>query len=348
MSIVPKRQTYKTRESFKDVKRYPEALQKLKELFATQIISRFDKPLSASTITNYCGKLERLSIECRHHGWDGKYEWLLKPNAVIECIDKSTLSAKKDYISGVVKFLRFVDADQEVISTYLKAMSTFKNAEYDKRRDNMATDKQVDDSLPLDEIMKRIKAFAVKTPEELVDKLIVMLYFSNVLVPRGGDLALLKYCGITKKPRDMNKMFNYVTLDKLGQVVDMVWCHYKTRNTYGDCVRFDFTPEVRAIFNQYVKQYNGQPGEFVFQMRAGQGFTKSNFNDVIQNATERVIGKRMTPNLIRSIIISSYYANGVHSINDDEAFSKRFLHSTGVQKEYLKKNLKGISEDNDD
>jgi len=344
MNPSSRKQTYKTRESFKDVKRNPEAIQALKDLFTHSVISRFDKPLSASTVTNYVGKIERLCIECLGHGWNGDHRWLLDPENVIACIDRSTLSAKKDYLSGVIKLLKHIGADQSVIDTYLKAMSRFKNDEYDIRRNNKGSEKQVDDSLPLSEIRQKINDFVVKTPEDLADKLITMLFFSNNLVPRGGDLALLKYVSITKKPKDINKNFNYVTLDKLGCVVDMVWCFYKTRNTYGDCLRFDFTPEVRKIFNDYVKFYNGQAGEFVFTMANGKEFSKANFNDVIQNATEHVLGKRMTPNLIRSIQISDYYKNGLHTQNDDLAFAKKFIHSVDVSKDYLKTNLKGIAD----
>jgi hypothetical protein len=114
------------RTDFRDFEQFPEALKELDEIFTTKIMSRDGKPFSDRTIINYCSRLNRISIEYRNRGWDGKHEWLLDPESIIECVDKSTLSSKKDFISVIVTFLRYAEANQEVISKYSKAVSEFK------------------------------------------------------------------------------------------------------------------------------------------------------------------------------------------------------------------------------
>ena len=330
-----------TRQNFSNIVKYPEEIQKLKDLFSNDISSRFEKPLSASTITNYVGKLDRLSIECLGHGWNGNVDWLMEPKKVIDCIQNSTLSAKKDYLSGVVKYLKHIDAINftDIISAYQKGMATFKNEEYAKRKDNKATKKQVSNSLGMSEIVSKIRAFKPKDEMDIVDKLICSLFFLNTFVPRGGDLTLLKYVSASKKLKDMSKDFNYVTLNKDGKVVDIIMNAYKSRNTYGT-VKFPITKEVADIFNLYRQQTQGQPGEFVFTMRTGKPFSVPNFTDIVIKATKKILGKEMTANLIRSIQITDFYSDGrLKSMNEEDEDSKRFLHSTAVHKEYLKTNL---------
>jgi hypothetical protein len=86
----------------------------------------------------------------------------------------------------------------------------------------------------------------------------------------------------------------------------------------------------------YMDLYKKKPGDFLFVMRDGQPFKKSNFLNLIGNATEAVIGKRQNVDLIRKIQITHYYSTHVKSIEEDEADARRYLHGTPVHKTYLK------------
>ncbi len=343
----------KQRASFKNVPQFPAELEKLKTLFESDINSRFGKKLSLSTITNYVGKINRLAILCLDHGFDGKIDWLLHPDKVLKCIEDSDLSSKKDYVSGVVKLLKFKKSDEDVIKKYLTGMTGFKTTEYSKRKDNMATEKQVDNSIPLKEIISKINSYKPEDEMGIVNKLICALYFQNSFVPRRGDLTILKYVSTSKKPKEMNKSFNYITINKSGEPVELIMNHYKSRNTYGDNIKFVLTPEVKKILKEYITLTEGKNGDFVFlsnnkdALGNQKPFTVQNWSDVILEATKAILGKPMSSNLMRKIIITDYYNSGLHSINDQDAFAKRFLHSASMGKEYVGLNLVLKEEDDE-
>jgi hypothetical protein len=343
----------KKRKSFKNLKQYPEVLDKLKTLFESDISSRSGKKLSASTISNYVGKINRLSILCKGHGFDGDLEWLLDADKVVKEINDSDLTSKKDYISGVVKLLKFKNVSEEIIKKYLSGMTTFKTAEYSLRKDNMATTKQVEDSLPLKEIISKLEAYKPEDEMGVVNKLICSLYFLNSFVPRRGDLTLLKYVSTSKKPKDMAKTLNYITVDKNGFPVDLIMNHYKSRSKYGDCIRFNLTPEVRKIFKTYMDMTNAKNGDYCFlsNSKDTQGnqkpFTVQNWSDVITDATKAIFGKPLTSNLMRKIMITDFYRSGLKSINEQEAFAKKFLHSSAMGREYVGLNLKTDGDDDE-
>lgn len=337
------------KSSHPDIKSRNEgALEKLKAVFSG-LDSRYGKPLSKSTITNYVSKVNRLALEVTGKPFDGEYKWMLDPKNVIDCIDKSSLSSKKDFLSGVVRFLRQSGVKDEIIIKYHDGINKFKNAEAQIKDKGLATSKQVKNSLPLPDIIKLIKDFKVTDDSDLADKLIVQLYFQNSLVPR-NELYLLKYVNQNKKPKDMSKDFNYITLDKFGVPINLIYNHYKSRNTYGINKIFPLSIEVRETFKEYVKRTNGKPGDFVFLMRSkddkgdNKPFQESNFSSVIKAAMKKVLGVEITANLARSIQITDYYSKGLPSVLDQKKDSDRYLHSVNQHQSYSKVNL---PDDND-
>ena len=142
----------------------------------------------------------------------------------------------------------------------------------------------------------------------------------------------------------MNPEFNYITLDKNKTPLEIIMNNYKSRNTYGR-QKFTITNDVRVLLKQYIISFNKQAGDYLFVMKDGQPFKKSNFTDLIGNAMEAVVGKRINIDLIRKIQITQYYNEHAHSIEEDEADSRRYLHSSNIHKEYLKTN---IPKDDDD
>lgn len=336
---------YKTRKGdATEYKQFPDKLEKLKILFE-KMASKHDKPLSKITILNYVNKLNKLSTIILGHGYDGTHEWLYKPDEVIQKVDEKQLSGKKDFFSPVVKLLKYLDAPQDYIAKYQKAMATHKDVEYTKRKENTATEKEVDNSMPLQEIKEKIKIYKPTNEMELIYKLICALYFENSLVPR-NDLPLMKFVSSNKKPNQMNTDFNYITLDKNKVPLEIIMNNYKSRNTYGR-QKFPITEPVRALLKQYIEAFKKQAGDFLFVMKSGEPFKKSNFTDLIGQSTEEVLGKRINIDLIRKIQITNYFEKNIHSIQEDEEDARKYLHSTNIHREYLKVNLPQEDKDDD-
>lgn len=332
----------RTRGTKEEYEIFPEKVKELKDFF-TKMESKHSKPLSQVSITNYTNKLNRLSTLVQGKGYDGDNKWLFDAEKVIGKLVDSNVSGKKDFITPVVRLLKELDAPQETIALYQKAMSKLKEAEDVSRKGNVATKKDVETYIPLPQIIKSINDYKPKDDMELIYKLICSLYFQNTLVPR-NDLPTMKFVSASKKSNQMNPEFNYITLDKNNTPIDIIMNNYKSKNTYGR-QKFPIKAEPRELLKQYIKSYNKKAGDWLFQMRDGKPFQKPNFIDLIGNATEAVLGKRLTIDLIRRLQITDYYNGNVKSIAEDEADAKRFLHSTNVHKEYLRL---GVVKDDED
>lgn len=327
---------YRARRGGGEFKQFPDKLEKLRELFQ-KMGSKHDRALSQITITNYVNKLNKLSTIVLGHGYNGSNNWLTDADKVIEKLRKEKLSGKKDFLSPVVKLLKHIDVPVDIISKYQKAMSEFKDAEYDVRRKNKASDDNVDKALPYNEILQKINDYKVEDDTTLIYKLICAMYFQNTLVPR-NDLPTMKLVSTSKKVSQMNPEFNYITIDKAGTPVDIVMKNYKSRATYGT-QKFPITEPVKVLLKQYFQKFGKRAGDFLFVMRDGQPFKKPNFIDLIGNATEAVLGKRMSADIIRQIQITHYYNQRATSIEEDDADAMRYLHSSAIHKEYLRTNL---------
>ena len=321
-----------------------EAIEKLREFFET-MVSRTNKPLSKITVMNYVSKLNKLSSLILGHSWDGNAEFLLDTKKVVDAIAKATVTGKKDYLSPVVHLLKSMNVDGKIILEYQQAMGAFKDAEYEKRKHNLATPEKAEDSLPLETILERIKAYKPETDVQYMYLVICALYFLNVLVPR-NDLNVVKLASSSKKNKDLKKEYNYILIDKEGKPVSMVWNNYKSNHTFGS-KKFEITPAVQAILREYISRMGKQNGDYLFAMRNGEEYKKSNFLDVIKNATEAVLGTGLGVDLIRQIQITDYYRDGVKTIAQDEKDAERYCHSVGQHREYLRVNLKAASEDDE-
>ena len=321
-----------------------EEIEKLK-MFFEKLPSRKDTPLSKITIQNYVSKLNKLSILVQGRGWDGKPDFLKDAKKVISSIENADITGKKDFLSPVLRLLKYLNSPNDLILQYQKGLSDFKNEEYGKRKKNIATDDNVENSMPYNEILEKIKLYKPIGENSLMYKLICALYFMNFLVPR-NDLPYTKLASEKKKLKDLNKDYNYILVSNVGEPTSMIWQKYKSDFTFG-ARKFPITPYVKNLLKEYIQETGRQNGDLLFKMRTGEEYKKSNFVDVIKRATKEVLGKEMSVDLIRQIQITNFYRDGVKSISEDEKDADRFLHSVKVHKEYYRENLKG-SDDEDE
>jgi hypothetical protein len=317
-----------------------DALDKLKEIF-TKLNTKSEKPLRPTTIDNYIQKINRIAILMTGQGYTGDNSFLNDASKVSEAINTSDLKSKKDYITPITRLLRHLNVPSATIEEYQKKMKSFKEEEYSTRKDNLANSNELQNYIPLEDIRKKFDEYKPKDDMELIYKLIVSLYFmgdKDSLVPR-NNLPDMKIVSSSKKKKDMNPEWNYVVIDKELNPLGVIMNRYKTQHTYGR-QSFTFSPIQKQLMKQYLKSYGKKAGDWLFVDKAGNPFKYSNFNDLILTSMEKVLGKPINIDLVRKILITDYYKQGVHSINEDEAFHHKFLHSVSVGKEYLKTNFK--------
>ena len=317
-----------------------DALDKLKDIF-TKLSTKSEKPLRPTTVDNYIQKINRIAILMTGQGYNGDTTFLNDPAKVSEAINNSTLKSKKDYLTPITRLLKHLDVPASVVEAYQKKMKTFKEEEYSTRKDNLASSNELDNYVSIEDIRKRFDEYKPKDDMELIYKLIVSLYFmgdKESLVPR-NNLPDMKLVSSTKKVKDMNPEWNYIVIDKDGNPMGIIMNRYKTQHTYGR-QKFLFSQVQKHLMKQYLKAYGKKAGDWLFVDKAGNPFKYSNFNDLILTSMDKVLGKPINIDLVRKILITDYYRKGLHSINEDEAFHHRFLHSVSVGKEYTKVNFK--------
>lgn len=312
-----------------------DALEKLREMFS-KLTTKSDKPLRPASIENYVQKINRLAVLMTGKPYSGENKFLENADKVAESIAESDLKSKKDYVTPVIRLLKHLGVTANDIETYQKKMKVFKDNEYQGRRDNKAGTKEKQNYIPLDEIRKKVEEYKPKDDMELIYKLIVSMYFmgdSDSLVPR-NNLPDFKLVSSKKKVKEMNPEWNFLVV-KDDEPIGIVMNRYKTQTTYGT-QKFVPSPFQKSMLKQYIKLYGKKPGDFLFTDKNDKPFSYGNFNDLLLQSMKAVLGKPINIDLIRKILITDWYKQGVHSINENEAFHRRFLHSASVGQEYVK------------
>ena len=297
--------------------------------------------LSSNSIKSYVSKLNRLSILCLNHSFYND-KFLMTPKNVISKIENSALKSKKDYIGAICKYLSHKTVDDSILKQYHDAMNVYKNETNKSRDKNQATEQNVEKSLSMDDIKKKISKFKINDEFDLFDLVIVLFYFGNTdnFIPR-NDLPNFRITNETyvKKPT-MNKLYNYLTIDRKNKPLKIIMNNYKTAPTYGK-KEFNISNELKHVLNIYITKLKKQNGDYLFVMRDGMTpYTKTAFSYAIERAMKNVLGKPINIDLARQIVATNWYKNHpLASKEEKDEFASRFLHSASTNFEYMRNNL---------
>lgn len=297
--------------------------------------------LSSNSIKSYVSKLNRLSILCKNKSFTDD-NFLMSPQNVINKINSSTLKSKKDYISAICKYLSSKNVDKKILEKYRDAMNDFKADTENIRNKNQASEKNVEKSISMENIKKLIGKFKINDEMDLMDLLIVLFYFGNTdnFIPR-NDLPHFKFVNASYINRkNHNKIYNYITLDRNKNPLNIIMNNYKTAPTYGT-QKFEISNELKHILTLYIKRMKKQSGDYIFLMRDGMTpYTNTGFSYVIERAMKNVLGSPINVDLARQIVATNWYKNNpLASKEEKEQFAKRFLHSSATNFEYMRNNL---------
>ena len=310
----------------------------LKSIFS-DMETRKEKKLSPITVTNYVMKINTLAKNITGNPYETS-KFLYDADKVIKHLKEVHLKNSKDYISPIIRLLRFEGANDSILNTYLQFMVTEKTREDESRGDNLLTkQKDIDNSIPMKEIMEKYNSYDIYDEhknvikQKLLYKLIVAFYFDSNVVPR-NDLSIMKLAKVGKK--DLNAENNYILM-KEADPVKIVMMAYKTASTYGKQV-FALTTGLHKLLKLYIAITNKVNGDSLFLNADDKEYNTVAFSRLIRTATKEVLGKGLNVDLIRSIIITDFYSSP-QSINAKKAFANKFLHSSDTQMEYAKLNI---------
>ena len=300
--------------------------------------TRKDTPLSKISINNYIAKLNKISQLVLGHDFTD-YKFLEDSKKVLDALNASSLKSKKDYMTPIIKILQHYKVSEDLIKNYRNVLGEHKDEEDKVRGDNkLQKQKDKDNAMSLEDINKKYNEYNIYDdnkidPNKLLYKLIVAFYFKNNVILR-NDLSNFKIASDKKK--DLNKDYNYIILkgDKPSKIIML---NYKTAPTYGKQT-FDITNDLSDLIKEYLKIFKKDNGDYLFSTPDKEPIKRNTFLKYITKAMDKVLGKPLNIDLIRSIIISHYY-NKPMSINDRKELAKKFLHSSDVAEEYVKLDL---------
>jgi len=337
---------------------HKDTLTALEKLFSS-MESKSGKPLSKLTISTYIAKIQRLYATCTGKVLDVNsltdLKWLSDPENVIKCLRASGLNSLKDYVSPIVRLLKFNGVETGVIERYSKLLSGLKAEEDVVRSKNIVKKGTLEKFIPFPQIKatleKMIKNIKNIDDEKLVELLICVFYYLSDLVPR-NDLNIIKL----KAKDKVNKAtpeFNYISTQKVGDKlipVGLVWNNYKTREFYKQ-QKFGITKDLSIVLTEYLRRWKKANDDFLLTDKNNNPFTKANMADLLAQSTKSILGVAQRVNLIRRTIISDF-KDTPHTIQEEDAFARKFLHSTNKQREYFTKefsaNYKGKDDSSDD
>ena len=152
--------------------------------------------------------------------------------------------------------------------------------------------------------------------------------------PRRADYAVMR---VIKVGSEIDPRFNYVIVNKRGDVKEFVFNRYKTQKRYGQ-QRFPVKGKLAAILEEYITELGKKNNDFLFTTSAGKPLKKNSFTKLIPLVFERITGTQMSINDLRKSCIS-YYLNKNISLNQKRILSDKMAHSVATQQIYQKQDL---------
>jgi len=307
----------------------------------SSIKSRAGQPLRPATIKTYIFSINKAFQIITGQDFDNNnISVLTNYNYVIETINSSTYKHKKALYSAINTLLRNINYGldfTDAIAAYEAQIKIEAIKINEIRGENKICETKAAVSMPLDEIVYKIKSFdTLNQPKFIQSKLITAFYFLNIdnWVPRNNLYTLIL---INDEELD-DGTNNYILLNKKNQPIRIIINTSKTSNTIGS-ENFKITKELKEILSDYIQTFQKHNGDYLFTKQNGNTYNSAEMSLVVSNAFIDVVGKRLNVDLIRCIIISDKTKKRM-TLNQRRKLAKALQHSVGLQMEYDRHNLK--------
>lgn len=269
-------------------------------------------PSTAQTLTT---SLKRLSKVLDKDFSNIKIKDFKNTTKIIDLITESySLNTTIQTILGIIKFLAFKDADEELIDDYRQILNEliqernstqgqqeFKEGEKENWIEYPVLKEKVEELS--NEYLTQKKAFT-----GFRNFLIVCLY---VLMPPariGNYLDMIKKdsSNMKRKAESLNKKNNYVVRNKENDFT-FIFNKYKTAKNLGS-VKYDVKSNIlNQMLEKYFKDYNNNPKVKNFMINAsGKAMSQVNFTNSQTSITNKLFDKKITNNQFRRIFFTHF------------------------------------------
>jgi len=287
---------------------------------------------TASTVDTYKKRCAALARELGVKDFDIDNPKIFKDTKrVIAHIKGKTKNANTQqfYLSCVKSILQYRKGYEKAYQDYFEAHKNIENPYLNNVGANRLLEHEKD-ILEWGDLTKDVnKAMPNLAPRDAV---ISALYV--YAPPRRADYAIMR---VIKVGNQIDPRYNYVVVNKRGDVKEFVFNRYKTQKRYGQ-QRFPVKGKLAAILEEYITELEKKNGDFLFTTSAGKPLKKNSFTKLIPLVFERITGTPMSINDLRKSCIS-FYLNKNISLNQRRALSDKMAHSISTQMLYQKSDL---------
>jgi hypothetical protein len=150
---------------------------------------------------------------------------------------------------------------------------------------------------------------------------------------RVADYALMK---VADSDKDLDKDFNYILLDKKGNVDSFIFNNFKTSSSFGQ-QKFKIKGKLKHIIQEYVDEQDVKVGEPLISSR-GKMIKTNTLTKYVPELFERITGFNISVNDLRKSCIS-FYLNKNIPLNKKKALAEKMGHSTQTQMLYQRTDI---------
>ena len=236
-------------------------------------------------------------------------------NKIIDLITESySLNTTIQTILGIIKFLSFKDADEELIDDYRQILNELIQERNSSQGKQEFKEGEKENWIEYPELKKKVEEISQsyltekKSFTSFRNFLIVCLY---VLMPPariGNYLDMIKKdsSNMKRKAESLNKKNNYVVRNKENDFT-FVFNKYKTAKNLGS-IKYDVKSTIlNQMLEKYFKDYNNNPKHKNFMVNAsGKPMTQVNFTNSQTSITNKLFDKKITNNQFRRIFFTHF------------------------------------------
>jgi hypothetical protein len=273
-------------------------------------------------------------------------------DAIKAKLDEMSAGTRRNYLVSIVSVLSLMSSViySNLRKTYVEMMNA-SNAEYDGAKPAVGekTEKQQQNWITFEEVMKHLNTLAEKVKEMADKKTITSSQFETLLSAMVLSLYALQpprrnkdYSEMWIVPQmtdDLPKDKNYIDLN----TERFIFNQYKTTKTYGEqTISYSENPQLKAILNTYLRFHpnmpkrtaKSKPAPFEVRFLVSSNGTELTATNAITRILNRIFKKKIGSSMLRHIYLSDKFADTMSEMKET---ASAMGHSISVaQNEYIK------------
>jgi hypothetical protein len=251
---------------------------------------------------------------------------------VIEWVQNRSKNAntRQHYYTFIKSWIQFRKGYEKAFKAYSDAHKAIENPYLDNVGSNKIQDGE-EDVIPWVSINKKVEKALPNLDSR--GALVASLY--TFFPPRRvKDYALMK---VTDKEKELDTDFNYVLLDKKGDVDSFIFNNFKTSSSFGR-QKFKVKGKLKHVLEEYIGgEQDLKIGDALISTR-GKMIKPNTLTKYIPELFERITGLNISVNDLRKSCISHYLNKNI-SLNKKKSLAEKMAHSTQTQMLYQRTNI---------